>query len=164
MLMSWATHIFHIFMDLMPPFVRMPIFRMVLGAMGRRCMIEYGVYLRYPWLIHIGDDVKLNRNGSFYPSYLHRAPIHIGNRVTIAYDVSFIGGSHDHSSLALEDIGAPITIEDDVWVGCRVVFLPGVTVGKGAVIGAGTVVNKDIPPYTIVGGVPAKLLKERTLS
>ena len=56
---------------------------------------------------------------------------------------------------------APVAIEDDVWLGTHVVVLPGVTIGKGAIVAAGAVVNKDIPAYEIWGGVPAKFIKER---
>lgn len=55
----------------------------------------------------------------------------------------------------------PVTIEDDVWIGRRVIILPGVTIGKGSVIGAGAVVSKDIPPYSIAVGVPARPVKNR---
>jgi len=55
----------------------------------------------------------------------------------------------------------PVKIGDDVWIGTRVVILPGVTVGHGAIIGASAVVTKDVPPYAIVAGVPAKVVKWR---
>ncbi|MCA9936785.1 MAG: hypothetical protein KC415_22775 [Anaerolineales bacterium] len=58
---------------------------------------------------------------------------------------------------------APIVIEDDVWIGFQAVILPGVTVGKGSIIGAGAVVTKDVPPYSIMGGVPARLIRQREL-
>ena len=54
-----------------------------------------------------------------------------------------------------------VTVEDDVWIGSNCVILPGVTIGCGSVIGAGAVVTKDIPPYSIAVGVPAKVLKQR---
>lgn len=54
-----------------------------------------------------------------------------------------------------------VVIEDGVWVGCNVVILKGVTVGRGSVVGAGAVVTKDVPPYAVVGGNPAKLIKYR---
>lgn len=55
----------------------------------------------------------------------------------------------------------PVTVGDDVWIGSRVMILPGVKIGKGSIIGAGAVVTKDIPEYSIVGGVPAKLIRSR---
>ncbi len=55
----------------------------------------------------------------------------------------------------------PVIIEDDVWVGTGAIILKGVRVGTGAIIAAGAVVTKDVPPYTIVGGVPAKVIKHR---
>ena len=55
----------------------------------------------------------------------------------------------------------PIVIEDDVWIGARVIILKGVTIGKGSIIGAGSVVTKDVEPYSIVGGNPAKLIRKR---
>ncbi|MUG94040.1 acyltransferase [Scytonema sp. UIC 10036] len=58
-------------------------------------------------------------------------------------------------------VGAEIVIEDDVWLGTHVVVLPGVTIGQGAIVAAGSVVTKDIPPYQVWGGVPAKFIKHR---
>ena len=56
---------------------------------------------------------------------------------------------------------APVVIGDDVWIGSRVIILPGVKIGNGSVIGAGAVVTKDVEPYSVVGGVPAKLIRRR---
>jgi maltose O-acetyltransferase len=55
----------------------------------------------------------------------------------------------------------PVIIEDDVWIGARVIILPGVKIGKGSIVGAGAVVTKDVEPYSIVAGVPAKLIRKR---
>ena len=59
------------------------------------------------------------------------------------------------------EIRKGVTIEDGVWLGTRVIILDGVTVGKNSIVAAGSIVNKDVPPYTIVGGIPAKIIKNR---
>jgi len=92
--------------------------------------------------------------------------IKIGNYVMIAPHTIIL--TRDHES----KLGEPmifqgytkeekVTIEDDVWIGTRVIILKGVTIGKGSIIGAGAVVTKDVKPYSIVGGVPAKLIRVR---
>jgi acetyltransferase-like isoleucine patch superfamily enzyme len=68
---------------------------------------------------------------------------------------------HDPQSGTYTTQGGPVVIEDYAWVSCRVVILPGVTIGRGAVVAAGSVVTKDVAPYTIVGGVPAKKIGDR---
>ena len=99
----------------------------------------------------------------------------IGNFVSIAEDVLFIlGGNHNMNTFSTYPFKVmvlgekreawskgPIIVEDDVWIGTRAIILSGVRIGKGAVIAAGTVVTKDIPPYAIVGGNPAKIIKFR---
>lgn len=61
-------------------------------------------------------------------------------------------------------VNAPIVLEDEVWIGAGATLLPGVRVGQGSVVAAGAVVNRDVPPFTVVGGVPARVLKELDLS
>jgi maltose O-acetyltransferase len=67
-------------------------------------------------------------------------------------------GSDEHRAGPLYT--APITIKDGVWIGSRSVVLPGVTVGAGSVVAAGAIVTKDVPPHTLVGGVPARIIRE----
>lgn len=161
---SWLQSLFYRVIDWLPPVLRTFLLRRVLGGLGKDSVIDYGCYLRYPWLISIGSKTYINRNCSFYPSYHERAPIVIGSQVTIAYNVSFIGGSHDYLRLDLPDVGAPITVHDHVWIGCNVVVLPGVTIGEGAVIGAGSVVIADVAPFQVVAGVPARHIKDRNVN
>lgn len=93
-------------------------------------------------------------------------PIAIGDNSLIGAYSYIISANHvyENRSLPIRDqgfSGAPILIEEDVWIGTHVVVLPGVTIGKGAIIAAGSVVNKNVPPYEIWGGTPAKYLKTR---
>ena len=92
--------------------------------------------------------------------------IEIGNDVMIAYDVNIIDTDHRFSDLETPMISQgivtkPIIIEDDVWIGSKAVILNGVTIGKGSIVAAATVVNKSVPPYSVVGGVPCKILFSR---
>ncbi len=89
-------------------------------------------------------------------------PLTIGNNVSIAGEVRMYTMEHDIDSPDFEELGAPVVIEDNVVIGTRVTILPGVTVGKGAVIASGAVVTKDVPPYTVVGGIPAVFIKNRS--
>lgn len=92
-----------------------------------------------------------------------KAPITLGERCRIGPRVSFEGASH---SLYLDasgrrgTTGEPIVVNRDVWIGAGAVVTSGVTIGEGAVVAAGAVVTKDVPPYTLVGGVPARQLRD----
>jgi acetyltransferase-like isoleucine patch superfamily enzyme len=115
-------------------------------------------------------------------SYIWSAEnITIGNRVLIAHNVNIFdnithplsaSARHEHFKMIisaplpkkLKLSEQPITIEDDAWIGCLSISLKGVTIGRGAVIGAGSVVTKDVPPYTIVAGNPAKVIREIPLN
>lgn len=101
--------------------------------------------------------------------------LQIGNYCSIAPECIFLtGGEHRYNGLSTypfrvklglgenESITrGPIVVEDDVWIGFRATVMSGVRIGKGAVVAAGAVVTKDVPPYAIVGGVPAKVIKYR---
>ena len=88
-------------------------------------------------------------------------PLKIGNNVSIAGEVRIYTMEHDIDSPDFAEIGAPVVIEDYVVVGTRVTILPGVTIGRGAVVASGAVVTKNVEPYAVVGGVPAKFIKSR---
>ncbi|MBR5236033.1 MAG: CatB-related O-acetyltransferase [Clostridia bacterium] len=119
--------------------------------------------------IYIGNDVSIGPKATIMCAI---AKVRIGNKVMFGPGVSIIAGGHrtdllgrymydikEHEKLPEND--KDITIEDDVWVGANAVILKGVTVGRGSVIAAGSVVTHDVPPYSIVGGVPAKVIKMR---
>ena len=94
----------------------------------------------------------------------------IGNDVMMGPDCIIYTRNHRHDELSIPmrlqgyEETKPVYIKDDVWIGSRVTIMPGVTVGKGAILGTGCVVTHDVPEYSIVGGVPAKVIKYRTKS
>lgn len=90
-----------------------------------------------------------------------RAVLTIGNHVDIASDVMIYNSKHDIESPTFEAKNAPVTIEDYCFIGPRSIILPGVTVGSGAIVAAGAVVTKDVAPFAIVGGIPARVIGER---
>lgn len=126
---------------------------------------EKGVFL-YP-------SIKLSVNGTREePAILKigsgttigdRTEIHVGKRVEIGRDCSISWDvcilDRDYHELNGKEVVAPISIGDKVWIGCRATILKGVTIGDGAVVAAGSVVTKKVPPHTCVAGNPAKIIK-----
>lgn len=114
-----------------------------------------------PHMIRIGKDTIIGE-GIVLDG---RARLTIGNHVDIASDVMIYNSEHNvHSDEFASETGvieAPVVIEDYVFIGPRAIILPGVTLKKGAVVGAGAVVTKDVEEYKIVGGIPAKEIGER---
>ena len=109
--------------------------------------------------VTIGEDTIIG-NRIFIDG---RDRVTIGNHVDIASEVMIYNSHHDLQSPEFTAITAPVTIEDYVFIGPRAIILPGVTIGKGAVVAAGAVVSKDVTELTIVGGVPAKQISRRNL-
>ena len=117
--------------------------------------------------IFCGDDVNLGFKPVIRAAL---SKIVIGNKVMLGYNVTIIGGNHNTSRLgefmydvkekrSIDDLG--VTIEDDVWIGSNATILSGVTIGRGSIIAAGAVVTEDVNPYSVVGGVPARIINYR---
>jgi len=135
---------------------------------------DRGVYLRpmssdFKGLCNmsIGDGSSIPKGSTFYCT---EAPLTIGKKVISGPHPTIITGDHRidvigkyimDSNEKLPENDAPVVIEDDVWCGANVTILKGVTIGRGSVVAAGAVVTKSFPPYSIIGGVPARLLKMR---
>lgn len=112
-----------------------------------------------PWNLELGSYVAIDDGVNLYSA----AKITIGTKVAISREAFICTATHDISKPNRPLILKPITICDGVWIGARAIILPGVTIGEGAVVAAGAVVTKDVEPWTVVGGNPAKIIKMREL-
>ena len=113
-----------------------------------------------PWNLTTGRNVAIDEGVDLY----NVAPIHIGHLVAISRRAFLCTASHDISDIRRPLIYKPITIGNGVWIGAEAIICPGVTIGDGAVVAAGAVVTKDVQPWTVVGGNPAKFIKERPVN
>lgn len=125
---------------------------------GKGSAIHMGARFYKPYNITIGKDSIIGE-GVVLDG---RDKLSIGDHVDIASEVMIYNGEHDVQSEDFSAKFAPVAIKDYVFIGPRAIILPGVIIGKGAVVGAGAVVTKDVEDFTIVGGVPAKIIAERT--
>ena len=133
--------------------IRILFMRLFSGHFGKNSAILRHVELWDPKNIFIGNNVIINQR-VFLDG--RGATLTIGDNVDIAMEVMVWTLEHDVSSELHQTTAAPVIIEDHVWIGSRVQILPGVKIGRGAVIAAGAVVTKDVPANEIWGGVPAK--------
>lgn len=145
------------------------IYKGAMGACGRGVMLRPATSI-YKGLsnIYISDDVRIARYATIYTT---NAKVFIGPKVGIAPYLKIISGNHridkighfmfDGDTDKRPEDDQDIIIEGDNWFGISVTILSGVTVGRGTVVAAGAVLNKSVPPYSIVGGVPAKVIKYR---
>lgn len=164
--------------------------RMIFGHYGRNVYIWPGVHVVRPRFISIGDNVTIGKETDIYVHPTHsdskgymiqignnahigshniigaRKSIIIGDNVLIGPHVMI--GDHSHhyedidTPIKMQDAtaGGPIRIEPDSWIGANVFILPNVTIGRHAVVGANSVVNRDIPSYSVAVGVPARVIKQ----
>lgn len=132
-----------------------------LKSCGTNVSIRQPVCFEGMEYIEMGNDISV-------AAFVHiwgYGGVKIGDRVMIASHTAITTISHDHTKRIMKAtvISKPIVIGDDVWIGSHAVIMPGVTIGNGAVIAAGSVVLDDVGENQIVGGVPARLIKNRVI-
>lgn len=138
---------------------RILLLRLFGAKIGSDCVVKSSCEIWQPWNLTIGDRVALSEHVICYTV----DKIIIGNQSTISREAFLCCASHDVTSPIMELTYAPITIGTNAWIAGRVIVLPGRKVGDGAVVAAGSVVVKDVEPWTIVGGNPARLIAKREL-
>lgn len=139
-------------------YIRAFLIKNSIDLCGKNIQIETNVLIS-PF-IEIGNNVEINENVRI------RQNVKIGNDVLIAPNVQLISINHEFSDISTpirnqSEIKGKIEIEDDVWIGTNVIVLPNVKIGRGSIVGAGSIVTKDVPEFAIVAGNPAKIIKYR---
>lgn len=145
-----------------------------------RSFLYFGI--RYPWVRRRGfvriswdvtlwsphHDIEIGDLVQFGRGCIVHCDAKFGNKIIVANAVAFIGrDDHRYDVVGKTIWDSPrgdtgkVVVEDDVWIGHGACLVSGITIGKGSVVGAGSVVVKDVPPYAIVAGVPAKVVKKR---
>jgi maltose O-acetyltransferase len=142
-------------------FVRRLVCRPLFKYAGRNINIEKGAAFGNGSQIEIGDNSGIGINCQLF------GPVKIGCDVMMASDVIILTANHKFDRLDIpmcqqgSNSHSPVIIEDDVWIGTRVIVLPGVKIAKGAIVGAGAIVTKDVPEYAVAAGNPARVIKYR---
>lgn len=138
--------------------LRWLLYKIFLKKMGYKTRISKRVDVRCPYRIKIGAYSNVNKRTLLDG---RGGLLVIGNNVDIAQDVNIWTLEHDYNDPYYKAKGEPVIIDDYAWIASRATILPGVHIGRGAVVAAGAVVTKDVLPMTIVGGVPAKVIGKR---
>jgi putative colanic acid biosynthesis acetyltransferase WcaF len=129
------------------------------GARLGRCWIHPAVRVWAPWRLTVGSDTYVDSGVWIYNAFGCR----IGDRAVVSMDVLLCSATHDYTSPTYELTGGAVTIGADCWIAARAFVGPDVAVGEGAVVGACAVVTRDVPPWTVAAGNPARVLKTREL-
>lgn len=129
-------------------------------SIGNNVLFNVGVHIQAGQGISIGNDTH------FAPYCILYGPLQVGNKCAVAAHTVFasVGHTYDRVDVPFVDLPAQakkIVVEDNVWIGANAVIIQGVRIGTGSIVGAGAVVTKDVEPYSVVGGVPARLIRKR---
>ncbi len=138
---------------------RQTILRQLLGEIGHDSIIEPPFYCSYGRNTHIDDHVYVN----FSCTILDNNEVRIGRHVMLGPAVQIYTAAHllqAQTRIQGWEVAKPIAIEDNVWIGGGATLLPGVTIGRNAVVGAGAVVTRSVPADTVVAGNPARVIRE----
>lgn len=147
----------------MPDHLKGMLLRHYGATVGNNPTIFPGVWIRPIKGLSIGDNVSIGKDVIITTA----GTVTIGNNVMIGHGSKIISANHvippGRGQMRFSGHeNKPVVVENDVWIAAQVVILPGVRIGEGAVVCAGAVVTKDVPPFAIVGGVPSRILRYRS--
>lgn len=154
-LVTWFVN--HVVAHIPSWVIRKILLKMARVHLGNGSYLCMGLYFISHSKFRIGLNSQINQ-GCLFDC---REGIVIGNSVSISHRVSIFTGSHDVQDRGFRYKGGSVVVDDFAWIGANATILPSVHIGEGAVVAAGAVVTHDVPPYSIVGGVPAKKIGER---
>lgn len=158
---SFISGLYHFFIEMIMCIPCHPLRRFIcillMKHFGKSNSIYRNVDLRSPYRISVGEHTNINKRCVLDG----RGGLTIGSNVDIAQDTYIWTEQHDYNSPTYRSICKEVIIDDYVWLASRATVLPGVHIGRGAVVASGAVVTKDVPPLAIVAGVPAKIIGYR---
>lgn len=138
--------------------VRRAYLQVYLKQLGRRTNVQMNCRFLNGFRVSLGAHNVINF-GCLLDG--RRFNITTGNNVSVGPEATILTLGHDPQSASFADRGGDVVIGDRAWIGYRAIILPGVTIGEGAVVAAGAVVTRDVEPFSIVAGVPAKPIGQR---
>jgi maltose O-acetyltransferase len=135
--------------------------------LAKRFISKCGSNVNFEKGATFGSDLEIGDNSGVGINAQISSGVKIGSNVMMAPEVVILTSNHAHDKIDIPIMFQasakikPVIIEDNVWVGQRVIILPGVIISQGSIVGAGSIVTKSFPPYSIIGGNPAKIIKTR---
>jgi putative colanic acid biosynthesis acetyltransferase WcaF len=136
------------------------LLRLFGATVGRGVHVYPGAKIWAPWNVEFGDEAGVGDGAVLYS----QGKITLGKRVVISQGTQLCTGTHDYTQRGFPLVTAPITVGDEAWVAAEAFVHPGITIGEGAVIGARSVVTKDMPAWMVCAGFPCKAIKPREMS
>ena len=158
-LLEFEVYLLHLVGYIPSHHLRRFYYRLVGITIGKGSSIHMGTRFYDPANVTIGKDTIVGEDAVLDG----RDELIIGDHVAIATGVMLLNSQHEINDENFAPSTAPVVIEDYVFIGPRVIIQPGVKIGRGAIVAAGAVVTKDVPAFSVVGGVPAKVIGERKL-
>lgn len=129
------------------------------ARIGSNVLVRPSVTVTYPWKLTVGDNSWIGDHVTLYTL----GPIVIGHDAVVSQHSYLAAATHDHTKPSFDIFAKQITIEDEVWVAAHCFIGPGVTVGRGAVVGSCSVAFKDVPPMMVCMGNPLKVIRPRVV-